>query len=95
MTNTDTLFSDREYLQRLLREGIRDGEYISDTPALRQYRATDTNGDIGSVSKTLTFLQPDGSVVGEEYEWSANILDIACRFSISEVEELLATRYKN
>lgn len=95
MENTETLFSEREYLQRLLVEGVREGEFISDTPALRQYRATDTTGDIGSVSKTLTFLQPDGSVVGEEYDWSADILDIACRFSISEVEELLATRYKN
>ena len=94
METTETLYSDRVYLQRLLVEGVRDGEYISDTPELYQYLLSDTEGDIGSVSNTVQFFSPGGVELTEGWDWN-DFPVIVSRFTISEVEELLATRYKN
>ena len=92
MENTETLFSEREYLQRLLVEGVRNGEYISDTPELYQYLLSDTTGDLGGVSNSLQFFTPEGVELTEG--WNGYPV-VVSRFTIREVEDLLATRYKN
>ena len=94
MENTETLFSEREYLQRLLVEGVRNGEYISDTPALQQYLSTDNRGDIGMVSNSLRFYTPEGVELTDGVNTNQHPV-VVCRFSITEVEDLLANRYKN
>ena len=96
METTDTPYSNRVYLQRLLEEGVRDGKYILDTPELFSYFANNDNtgGDIGAVSNSLQFFTPEGVELTDG--WDANEVPVyLSRFLISEVEELLATRYKN
>ena len=95
MSYTATEYSDKVYLQRLLAEGVRDGEYIIESKSVQQYRQNDDEGNIGMASRSVEFCTPEGVVI-EDGSLLWNTLDpqeLYMKFKVEDVERLTTCRF--